>query len=200
MNRDIIQQLSKYTDGKTLIRLLAISKSLYYNEDLWRAIFLQKFYHLRYLKDYKSWRILLIETIKIITQLKEEYGFDYYPSIDLLCSNALLYMGNPKRQYKIFKKLTNKKDMDKLLVIASNKGEFSLVIFALDNGANIHAKDDESLRRASLNGHLEIVQYLIQHGANIHVHSDAALRYASLNGHLEVVKYLLKHDADIHAN
>jgi len=42
-------------------------------------------------------------------------------------------------------------DMDKLLVTASQKGEFDCVEFLVKNGADVHAPGD---------GHLEVVRFL----------------------------------------
>jgi len=190
MNRDIVQQLSKYTDDRTLVNLLRTNKDLYYNEYLLRAIFLAKYPHLKYLKtDYMTWRELLLETIRIIAKMKEEYGFDYYQFNE----------GNPKDQYETFGELENKKDMEGLLILAAKNGQLLLVKFALANGADIHAVNDLPLQLASENGHLDIVKYLVENGADIHADGDYALQVASRNGHLEVVKYLIGHDANIHA-
>jgi hypothetical protein len=35
-----------------------------------------------------------------------------------------------------------------------------------------------------------VVKYLVENGANIHARDDEALRLASYNVHIEVVKYL----------
>ena len=49
---------------------------------------------------------------------------------------------------------------------------------------------DNSWNNPLLTGHLEVVKYLVENGANIHGRDDLAIRWASENGHLEVVKYL----------
>ena len=51
-------------------------------------------------------------------------------------------------------------DRDKLLVTASQKGEFDCVEFLVKNGANVHARNDEALRSASMNGHFEVASFL----------------------------------------
>ena len=60
----------------------------------------------------------------------------------------------------------------------------------MENGANIHALDDQTLKNAVEYGHLEIVKYLVENGANIHANDDAALRYAKIYSRLEIAKYL----------
>ena len=61
----------------------------------------------------------------------------------------------------------------------------------LEQGADIHADDDNALRFAACYGYLEIVKLLVAQGANIHADHDEALRIAAYNGHLEVVKFLV---------
>jgi len=71
---------------------------------------------------------------------------------------------------------------------------------AVDNGADVHARDDEALHRASGNGHLAVVEFLVAHGADVHAYDDLSLRFASDNSHLSVVQFLVAHGADVHAN
>jgi len=84
------------------------------------------------------------------------------------------------------------------LIKFSNRGKLEIVKYLVENGANIHAKNDQALRNASYYGDLEIVKYLVKNGADIHVRNDEALRNACYKGQLEVVKYLVKNGADIH--
>jgi len=99
--------------------------------------------------------------------------------------------GKPKLNLQtVMQRLSIKCDMDKLLVTASQKGEFDCVEFLVKNGANVHAWDDSALCWASRNGHLNIVRFLIEKGADVHAQDDEALRWASLYGHLEVVRFL----------
>jgi len=43
-------------------------------------------------------------------------------------------------------------------------------------------------------------RYLVQQGVDIHVKNDYVLCWAADNGYLEIVDYLLKHGADIYAD
>jgi ankyrin repeat protein len=45
----------------------------------------------------------------------------------------------------------------------------------VEQGADIHAKDDEALRCSAENRRLEVVKYLVEQGANIHDNDDFAL-------------------------
>ena len=188
LTKDLVQQLSKYVDDKTLLALLRTNRNLYYNEDLLRDIFLQKYLQLKYLKTNNlSWRQLLLETMKIISKMKEEYKFDYYQ----------YNMGDPNIQYQIFNKVKYENDMFDLLIKASKEGELALIKFALDNGADIHEKEDCALRMASQYGHLQIVKYLVQHGAEINTLNENAMDRSIEYGHLEIVKYLVDNGGDL---
>jgi len=84
------------------------------------------------------------------------------------------------------------------LLEACNRGDIKEVRRLVEQGANIHANDEEALRWAAFRGHLEIVKYLIEKGADVHGQNDLALKWAAAGGHLEVVRCLVEHGADIH--
>ena len=90
-------------------------------------------------------------------------------------------------------------DKNEALTFASQEGHIDIVKYLVENGADIHARNDWALIMASENGHLDIVKYLVNEGADIHVRKDWALRIASEKGHLDIVKYLVNEGADIHA-
>lgn len=54
-------------------------------------------------------------------------------------------------------------------------------------GVNLRYNYDVAFRNASTYGHLSVVIYLLEQGADIHAIKDEALRWASENGHLPVV-------------
>ena len=86
-------------------------------------------------------------------------------------------------------------------VILSEKEEITPAVIErlIEEGANVHADDNDALRWSSLKGHLGAVKVLLEHSADVHADEDDALQWASINGHLEVVKVLLEHGADVHA-
>ncbi len=91
---------------------------------------------------------------------------------------------------------------DMYLIHMSRKGYLSLVEYLINTeGADVRAKNYESLISAAENGHLDVVKYLIeQAGGNVHARKDESLILASKNGHLDIVKYLIeKEDGNIHA-
>lgn len=87
--------------------------------------------------------------------------------------------------------------IDAALVSACEEGHTELVKLLLEKGADIHAEDDDSLRRASKNGHFEIVKLLLENGVNIHAGKDSALYVSCVNGHTDIVKLLVEKGADI---
>jgi ankyrin repeat protein len=65
-----------------------------------------------------------------------------------------------------------------------------VVRYLINQGANIHAQNNETLRWSAYYAHLEVVRYLINQGANIHANNNGALQWSSQNGYLEVVQQL----------
>ena len=89
---------------------------------------------------------------------------------------------------------------DEALRKASSRGHAAVVECLLKAGAYVHANDDEALRDASSRGHVAVVALLLKAGANVHANDDEALREASYYGHVAVVECLLKAGAFVHAN
>jgi len=87
---------------------------------------------------------------------------------------------------------------DCALLLAAKNEHLEVVKYLVENGADIHTHNDSALLLAAGNGHLEVVKYLVENGANIHADNDYVLCWAAESGHLEVVKYLVENSADIH--
>jgi hypothetical protein len=85
------------------------------------------------------------------------------------------------------------------LSLASKNGEFEVVVYLVEHGANVaHAIFDQfrmtALHFASGGGDLPTVKYLLEHGARITERDNeftTALLHAAENGSLEVLQYLL---------
>ena len=90
-------------------------------------------------------------------------------------------------------------ELNKQLIETSEKGDLTKVKELIENGADVHAKDDRALRWSAECGHLEVVRFLLENGADIHAQDDLALCWSALYGHLDVVKYLVENGANIHA-
>ncbi len=94
-----------------------------------------------------------------------------------------------------------------VIALAAVFGQFSLVRYLFENGADVNAAaingtGYNALTGAVASGHAEIVAWLLANGA------DANYRYgpgyspahnAAANGHLEILKNLVEHDADLQA-
>jgi ankyrin repeat protein len=189
-SKDIKRLIGYFLDDKDILNYSVINKDQYNNicnEEFFHNILLSRYPNTLKYKN-TNFKKYFLWVINYVYLLHREYGFDYKKYGE----------GSPKRQYKIFKKLNHKKDMNELLDLASKTGELSLVKFAAENGANIDGYDGWALQMATRNGHLEIVKYLVEHGADIHKYQGLALRLASQNGHLAIVKYLMEHGANIY--
>ena len=94
---------------------------------------------------------------------------------------------------------------DKKLLKAVMENKFDDVKKALDNGADVNAKDIDgwtALIWASENGHTKIVEMLLDKGADVNAISGSsisALHFASNQGHIDIVKMLLDKGAKVDA-
>jgi ankyrin repeat protein len=95
--------------------------------------------------------------------------------------------------------MTNKNQLNDDLIQASQHDNLINVKSLIEQGADIHTKDDESLIMSARYGHLEVVKYLLEQGSDVNAQFGQALKLSTENGHLEVVKYLVEHGADIHS-
>ena len=90
-----------------------------------------------------------------------------------VCNNYRFWLEKIYRDYRFRYNKSNKiKDIrnyyqeltaagpDKRLHEGAALGQLEAVIITLEQGANIHALNDEALRFASENGHLDVVKYL----------------------------------------
>jgi ankyrin repeat protein len=96
--------------------------------------------------------------------------------------------------------MNTQEQLNEELIKTIQNGDLDKIKNLVEQGADIHVKDDYALRLSAANGHLYIVKYLVEQGADIHADNDCALRYSANNGRLEVVKYLVEQGADIHAD
>ena len=84
-----------------------------------------------------------------------------------------------------------KEQKNELLLKYAEEGNFELVKFLIDKGADPSYKFPGSLADASAGGHLEIVKFLIEN--NPQIKEDillTAMGFAAYNGHRDIVKYL----------
>ena len=95
-------------------------------------------------------------------------------------------------------------DINSFLSAAQN-GNIYILKNSLDNGFDIHYCNDLALRCAKKNGQTEVVIFLLENGANIYaLDDDSALRYSSLRGDIKTINYLLQkgscsHEAKVYA-
>lgn len=99
---------------------------------------------------------------------------------------------------------SNNVDIDQELVQGAQKGDMKRVEHALENGANVNARDlnhhSTALMWASHEGHLEIMRVLMQHGAKIDAKRDngeSALWFTAQQGRLQAMKLLVEKGADL---
>ena len=92
------------------------------------------------------------------------------------------------------------------LMVAAKAGEFSLVKWLLDNGANPHAANHNGgtpLMFASISGKSEVVALLIEHQVDFDAQGKngwGALMIAAAKGHTQVVDQLLTAGAEVNTH
>lgn len=82
-----------------------------------------------------------------------------------------------------------------LLLRGAERNHISVVCFALDSGADVHANNDKALRVASKMGYIDIVTRLIEKGADVCAKGGKALYSAVRYGHVSIVRLLLDNNA-----
>ena len=193
--KDVDREILKHVSDKELLGACSVDRRMWNEvcDDSFLRRRLNKYPGIEIYKDEKeTWKQFFLRTIYYISKMQEVYKFQYTA-------------GDFKKQYEILHKYIGSRQLvldsrkNVLLSQAAEQGELSLVQYALQEGANIHANREDALIRASQRGHLNVVKYLVERGSNVHADEDSSLRWASYYGHLEVVKYLVENGADIHA-
>lgn len=94
------------------------------------------------------------------------------------------------------------RDNEKLVTLASMKGNLEMVKYLAEHGGNLHnsgnvlnGEEGAAVRWASQNGHLEIVKYLVEHDVNFRSKNDYAVKWAKSMGHDDIVDYLVSQGA-----
>ena len=94
-------------------------------------------------------------------------------------------------------------DFDQELVKAAKKGDMQSVTHALENGADVSARDPKfhatALMWASHWEHLDIMRILMQHGATVDAkggEGETALWFTAQQGRLQAMKLLVENGAD----
>src|SRR5579883_2014432 len=122
--KDVKRLIANFLSDIDILNYCIVNSSDVCNEQFFHNVLLQRYPDtLKYRNT--SFRKWYLSVINYVDLLNREYGFDYRKYGE----------GNPKDQYEIFKELKDEKDLNKILIVATQKGELALVKFALDNGA-----------------------------------------------------------------
>ena len=112
-----------------------------------------------------------------VSKLKEDFGYNYT-------------FGDPKTQYDLLK--SSRLHPKYLLLNAARRGDFALVKYAVELGADVKEYDQLALFEAAGRGYLDIVNYLVSQGADILADGEKILQEAAGNRQLEMVRYLVE--------
>ena len=89
-------------------------------------------------------------------------------------------------------------DLSEQLPERAKLGHWRMIGKLLDEGADVHYKDDEALILAVRGNHPAVVKVLVDKGANVNARNGGILVEATRSGNLALTKYLIKHGADLH--
>ena len=186
--KDVDREILKHVNDEELVKVCSTDRKT------WNEVCDDKFLKRRlmrysgiekYKREDESYKQFFLRFSYYKFKLKEEHQFEYS-------------FGDFKKQYELLEKYKGK--WNDLLFEASGAGELAMVRYALVQGADIHAYNDNALRYAVEKGHLDVVKFLVDKGANIHVFDDIPLRIASSHRHLDIVKYLIQNGANVHGS
>lgn len=86
------------------------------------------------------------------------------------------------------------------LTIASQNNFHDVVVFLLNNGAQLELGTCSPLMVSAHEGHLQLVKYFLQCGADVNsesIFSETSLTYSCRHGSIEVVKLLIESGANV---
>ena len=84
----------------------------------------------------------------------------------------------------------SQEDLDFELRAACRSGNTNEVRRLLAAGANVHTKNDDTLRMTAFLGDVETMKVLLEAGADPHLHEDWALRVAQGRGDIEPLRLI----------
>ena len=181
--KDVDREVLKHVDDRDLLKFCSVDRR-FWNEvcdDNFLRRRLGKYPGIeKYKREDESWKEFFLRAIYRISKMKERFPtFEYIG-------------GNFENKYRILKRNLSPKA---LLRDAAENGELSLVIFAIQRGADIHSDNGNALYYATQEGHIDVVKYLISKGALL---EREMLNTAAAEGHIDLVKYFV--DQGIPAN
>ena len=182
VNKDVMREVLSHIDDRELLKICSINKRC------WNVICdynflkrrLSKYPDVEKYKEHnqKTYKNFFSRISFLISEMKRNYKFSYN-------------LGNIIEQYDLLRSFGN--NMNELLLLASEKGELSIVKYAAENEGDIHFSQDEPLFRACYYAHIEIVKYLLTTSTTEFY--DEILRSICRiveDKHLSIVKYFIE--------
>lgn len=183
--KDLDREVLKYVDDIDLLEICSVDKR-FWNEvcdDNFLRRRLSKYFEIeKYKKENETWKRFFLRAVNRIGMMKLLYHFEYTT-------------GNFENQYRILD-FTLGDHPNYIFMKAVEKGELTLVIYALQKGANFELKGGDALFYAAKNGHLDVVKYLVERGINLHGYTSLLVGPSS-RGHSDIVKYLIDKGAPV---
>jgi ankyrin repeat protein len=82
------------------------------------------------------------------------------------------------------------KEIDNALIRSAQIDELDMVKCLVENGANIHAKNEYVLKESVSNANYKVVKYLLENGADVSVDDNIVLKMSIENGDDDIVELI----------
>ena len=210
--KDLDREVLKHVHDKELLKVCRVIKKTWNEvcDDNFLRRRLAKYPGIeKYKKDNESWKQFFLIFLYYTSKMREKYEFEYEngdfkTQYTILEGEIdLLYQAAQKGELSLVKYAINngaKTGKNLALHAATKNGHIDIVKYLIELGADVQSGGDYSLTSASFNGFFDIVKYLVEKGANIHARNDSALTYAVQKQHFDIVKYLIEHGANVRAD
>ena len=181
-NKDVMREVLSHIEDRELLKICSV------NRRCWNIICDDNFLKRRlskypdvekYKEDQKTYKNFFSRISFLVSEMKLNYKFSYN-------------LGNIIEQYDLLRSFGNK--MNTLLLLASEKGELSIVKYAVENKGDIHFSQDEPLFRACYYAHIEIVKYLLTKTTESEFYNEILRSICRIveDKHLSIVKYFIE--------
>lgn len=137
------------------------------------------------------------ETVRVLLQ----YGADAHAQND----DAIFWPALNKDEtsvLELFSTSTEEKielSLSDQLICAARRGQLDKMRTLMDQGADVHHREDQAFIVAVKYGHVEIVSLLLDQLPNMDIHGHTAIIIAIDMGHLDVLKLVVERGADLHS-
>ena len=177
-NKDVMREILWHIDDRELLKICSINKRCWnvICDDNFLKRRLSKYPDIELYRENRTYKNFFLWISFVISEMKIHYNYSY------TC-------GNISQQYDLLSSYSNK---NYLLLYSAEIGEFPIVKYAVEKGADIHFSDDEALFRACYYGHLDVVKYLTTSISGFYQEIIHSICSIGKDKHFLIVKHLIE--------